>query len=90
MSRTIKDAPFKVRAMRANSDSISHDWRQTDVYGTYVTDHVWHTMAFKGNRGYTEFRRQCNRTYRARSRQSVREQRYEIDRPRHDAEWLYW
>lgn len=39
----------------------------------------------------SDFRRDLNRAYRAKTNQMVREGRYdEIERPRRNAAWLYW
>lgn len=37
-----------------------------------------------------EFRKDLNRAYRAKTKQMIREEKYEVPRPRRNAAWLYW
>jgi hypothetical protein len=39
---------------------------------------------------FSEFRRDLNRSYRAKSKQMMREGKYDIPKPARNALWLYW
>lgn len=98
MSRTYKDAPYEIRAMRFLGHRPPKDWRERLQWrGNYSqalafwNEYLDIPRGFRWGNEPSWFRRDLNAAYRAKVREEIANGRYDdIPRPRRNAKWLYW